>query len=500
MQTIVEFQNICKEYPGVVANNNVSFKIIKQSIHAILGENGAGKSTLVKILYGHVKPDKGQIIINTDLATINSPNMAQSLGINMVFQHFSLFESLTVAENLILGMSEKISLSKLNLKSETICNKYGFNLNLNSPISSLSVGQRQSVEIVRSLLNNPKILIMDEPTSVLTPEEINKLFKIIKKLVADGLTVIFISHKLEEIINISDHVTIMRNGKVVSNLNTKNEDPESLGYKMLGYKVSITKQTNNVNYLENVLSLNNLSSYSQDPFTTNLNKINFNLKKGQIFGIAGVAGNGQKELMEILLNENDFEFKGDIIFKNININKLSTFQRKSLSISYVTEQRLGHSAVPEMSLSENILLSMSHKSDFKKGDFINFDKINSYANDVIKNFNVDTPSFNVKAGKLSGGNLQKFIIGREIMSNPELLILSQPTWGIDAGSEAFIKKSLIELSQRGVSIIIISHDLDELLEVCHNISVLYEGSLSKSLNVENIDITKLGKYMGGLFD
>ena len=204
--------------------------------------------------------------------------------------------------------------------------------------------------------------------------------------------------------------------------------------------------------------------------------------------------------MEILLNENDFEFNGDIIFKNININKLSTFQRKSLSISYVTEQRLGHSAVPEMSLSENILLSMNHKSYFKKGDFINFDRINSYANDVIKNFNVDTPSFNVKAGKLSGGNLQKFIIGREIMSDPELLILSQPTWGIDAGSEAFINKSLIELSQRGVSIIIISHDLDELLEVCHNISVLYEGSLSNSLNVENIDITKLGKYMGGLFD
>ncbi len=500
MQPIVEFQNICKEYPGVVANNNVSFKIIRQSIHAILGENGAGKSTLVKILYGHVKPDKGQIIINSDLVTINSPTMAQTLGINMVFQHFSLFESLTVAENLILGMSEKISLSKLKSNSETICNKYGFNLNLNSPISSLSVGQRQSVEIVRSLLNNPKILIMDEPTSVLTPDEINKLFKIIKKLVADGLTVIFISHKLDEIINLSDHVTIMRNGEVISNLTTKNEDPESLGYKMLGYKVTKTKQINNVNYSENVLSLSNLSSFSQDPFTTNLNKINFNLKKGQIFGIAGVAGNGQKELMEILLNENDFEFNGDIIFKNININKLSTFQRKSLSISYVTEQRLGHSAVPEMSLSENILLSMNHKTEFKKGDFINFDRINSYANDVIKNFNVDTPSFNVKAGKLSGGNLQKFIIGREIMSDPELLILSQPTWGIDAGSEAFIKKSLIELSHRGVSIIIISHDLDELLEVCHNISVLYEGSLSKSLNVENIDITKLGKYMGGLFD
>ncbi len=500
MQSIVEFQNITKEYPGVIANDNISFKIKKQSIHAILGENGAGKSTLVKVLYGHIKPDNGQIYINSNLKKINSPSVAQSLGINMVFQHFNLFESLTVTENLILGMNEKIPLSKLKKKSELISNKYGFNLNLNSPISSLSVGQRQSVEIVRSLLNNPKILIMDEPTSVLTPLEINKLFKILKKLVSDGLTVIFISHKLDEIINLSDQVTIMRNGKVVSTINTKNENPDTLGYKMLGYKVSKTTQQNHINGSKDILTLREISTFSKNPFTVNLNKINLNLKKGEIFGISGVAGNGQKELMEILLNENDFEFNGDIIFKNININNLSTLQRKSLSISYVTEQRLGHSAVPEMSLSENIFLSMSHKSEFKRGEFINFKKINSYAQKVINNFNVDTPSYNVKAGKLSGGNLQKFIIGREIMSKPELLILSQPTWGIDAGSEAFIKKSLINLSQKGVGIVIISHDLDELLEVCHNIAVIYEGSLSKPLSVENINITKLGKYMGGLFD
>ena len=324
--------------------------------------------------------------------------------------------------------------------------------------------------------------------------------KMIDGLVKDGLTVIFISHKLEEIINLSDYVTIMRNGKVVSTISTQNEDPETLGYKMLGYKVSKAKQVRDINFSKDIFNIKNLSTQSKDPFTINLNTIDLNLKKGQIFGIAGVAGNGQKELMEILLNENDYEFSGDIIFKDLNINNLSTFQRKSLSISYVTEERLGHSAVPEMSLSENIFLSMNHKSEFKKGDFINFEKINSYASDVIKNFNVDTPSYNVKAGKLSGGNLQKFIIGREIMSNPELLILSQPTWGIDAGSEAFIKKTIVELSQKGVSIIIISHDLDELLEVCHQISVLYEGSLSNPLNVEDINITKLGKYMGGLFD
>ena len=500
MKNIIEFKNISKHYSSVIANNNISFSIKKHSIHAILGENGAGKSTLVKILYGHVKPDKGEIYLNSQKVKIIKPSDAKRHGINMVFQHFSLFESLTVSENLILGIDTKLSLEELNERTNNLSSKYGFNLNLSSPISSLSVGERQSVEIVRSLLNDPKILILDEPTSVLTPEEIKNLFVVINKLVSDGLTVIFISHKLDEIINLSEEVTILRNGEVVGTFTTNNESPESLGHKMLGYKIPQLKKNKLHENNDNVLHLIDVTTNNLDPFSVSLKKINLNLKKGEIFGIAGVAGNGQNELMEILINENNFTMHGEIIYKDQKINSLSTYDRKKLSISYVTEQRLGHSAVPELTLEENILLSMYHHIDFNKNNIIDFKYLKSYTNKVIKDFNVNAPSSLTKASQLSGGNLQKFIIGREILSKPDLLILSQPTWGIDVGSESFIRKTILDLSQRGVSVIIISHDIDEILELCHQVSVIYEGFLSKPLKVDGIDIPKLGKLMGGLFD
>ena len=500
MSNIIEFQNISKFYPGVIANDDISFSIKQQSIHAILGENGAGKSTLVKILYGHSFHDSGQILINSQQVEIKNPFVAKKLGINMVFQHFSLFESLSVYENLILGIDENLSFNKLKENTIGICNKYGFNLNLDSPISSLSVGERQTVEIVRALLNNPKILILDEPTSVLTPFEIQRLFNIIKRLVKDGLTVLFISHKLEEIINLTNFVTILRSGKVIGTYETHQESPESLGLKMLGYEVPALDKKQSINSNKPTFEIKNLSTSYNDPFSVNLKDINLQIKKGEIMGIAGVAGNGQNELMDILTNESDENFQGEIIFKNINISKLSTFDRRKLSISFVTEQRLGHSAVPEMTLEENVLLSLNYKSEFSKNNLINFNNISDYTKKIIKEFNVSAPSTISKAGELSGGNLQKFIIGREILSNPDLLILSQPTWGIDVGSESFIRKSLLELSEKGISILIISHDIEELIELCHQITVIYQGKISKSLTTENIDMTQLGKYMGGMFD
>ena len=500
MSNIIEFQNISKFYPGVIANDDISFSVKQQSIHAILGENGAGKSTLVKILYGHCSQDSGQIYVNSEKVEIKNPFDAKKLGINMVFQHFSLFESLSVYENLILGIDKNLSLKELKENTVNICDKYDFNLNLNSPVSSLSVGERQTVEIVRALLNNPKILILDEPTSVLTPLEIERLFNIVKKLVKDGLTVLFISHKLEEIINLSNNVTILRSGKVIGTFETHRESPDSLGLKMLGYEVPSLniKKFNNIK--KSTFEIKNLSTNYKDPFLVDLIDINLQINKGEIMGIAGVAGNGQNELMDILTNESDEKFQGEIIFKNIDISKLSTYERRKLSISFVTEQRLGHSAVPEMTLEENVLLSLNYKSEFSKNNLINFDNISNYTKKIIKEFNVSAPSTISKAGELSGGNLQKFIIGREILSNPDLLILSQPTWGIDVGSESFIRKSLLRLSEKGISILIISHDIEELIELCHQISVIYQGKLSKSLTTENVDMTQLGKYMGGLFD
>ena len=500
MSNIIEFQNISKFYPGVIANDNISFSIKQQSIHAILGENGAGKSTLVKILYGHCSQDSGHIYVNSEKVEIKNPFDAKKLGINMVFQHFSLFESLSVYENLILGIDKNLSLKELKENTVNICNKYGFKLNLNSPVSSLSVGERQTVEIVRALLNNPKILILDEPTSVLTPLEIERLFKIVKKLVKDGLTVLFISHKLEEIINLSNNVTILRSGKVIGTFETHKESPDSLGLKMLGYEVPSLNKKKFTDLKKSTFEIKNLSTNYKDPFLVDLIDINLQINKGEIIGIAGVAGNGQNELMDILTNESDEKFQGEIIFKNIDISKLSTYERRKLSISFVTEQRLGHSAVPEMTLEENVLLSLNYKSEFSKNNLINFNNISDYTKKIIKEFNVSAPSSISKAGELSGGNLQKFIIGREILSNPDLLILSQPTWGIDVGSESFIRKSLLQLSEKGISILIISHDIEELIELCHQISVIYQGKLSKSLTTENVDMTQLGKYMGGLFD
>lgn len=497
---LITIDKIFKRYPDVVANNNVSFNIRKGKIHALLGENGAGKSTIVKILYGLVTPDSGSILLNNLVIKFKTPSEARSNGIGMVFQHFSLFESLTVSENLILGLEEKISFKKLKEKAIEISKKYDLLLDLDSPISNLSAGEKQSVEIVRALLQEPKILIMDEPTSVLTPIESEVLFKNLKKLTDEGKTILYITHKLDEVIKNCDEVTIMRNGNVITTCSAEGETKETLAIKMLGYRVnSPITDYNSINE-EVLFQAIHLSKSFNDPFLTDLKNISFNVRQGEIFGIAGVAGNGQKELMELLTGENITNIQGKIIFENEEITKLSTKNRRKLSIGFVPEDRLGHSAVPELSLSENILLSQFLGNDFSKMGILDFKKIDLYTKDVIKKFNVKTPSEKVFAKNLSGGNLQKFVIGREVNSKPKLLIIFQPTWGVDTGAESFIRQSLIKLSKEGSSLIVISQDLDELIEITHHISVISNGILSKPLETKNLDIKKLGIMMGGSID
>ena len=497
---LITIDKIFKRYPDVVANNNVSFNIRKGKIHALLGENGAGKSTIVKILYGLVTPDSGSILLNNLVIKFKTPSEARSNGIGMVFQHFSLFESLTVSENLILGLEEKISFKKLKEKAIEISKKYDLLLDLDSPISNLSAGEKQSVEIVRALLQEPKILIMDEPTSVLTPIESDVLFKNLKKLTDEGKTILYITHKLDEVIKNCDEVTIMRNGNVITTCSAEGETKETLAIKMLGYRVnSPITDYNSINE-EVLFQAIHLSKSFNDPFLTDLKNISFNVRQGEIFGIAGVAGNGQKELMELLTGENITNIQGKIIFENEEITKLSTKNRRKLSIGFVPEDRLGHSAVPELSLSENILLSQFLGNDFSKMGILDFKKIDLYTKDVIKKFNVKTPSEKVFAKNLSGGNLQKFVIGREVNSKPKLLIIFQPTWGVDTGAESFIRQSLIKLSKEGSSLIVISQDLDELIEITHHISVISNGILSKPLKTKKLDIEKLGMMMGGSID
>ena len=497
MNDILKINTITKTFPRVIANKDVSFKIKKNSVHALLGENGAGKSTLVKILYGLLKQDSGEIFFNDKLLNVSSPSDARKHGIGMVFQHFSLFESLTVRENLILGIDENISYSDLKSKLNDISDKYELPLDLEAPITTLSAGEKQRVEIVRILLQDPQLLIMDEPTSVLTPQEVKNLFKTLESLVKEGRTILYITHKLEEVINLCDEVTIMRNGELIDSCTIENQTAETLATKMLGERLGEIK-TDYTHVSEKInFKVNNLSATFNDPFLTDLKDINFDVKEGEIFGIAGVAGNGQSELMDLLTGENIVIDSGSIIFNNKKIETLNPKKRRDLSIAFVPENRLGHSAVPELSLSENILLSQFPDNNFTNNGIINYQNIETHVNKVIKKFNVVTPDSDAKASSLSGGNLQKFVIGREILSNPKLLIISHPTWGIDAGAEFSIRESLISLSKKGTSIIVISQDLDELFEITHRLSVIFNGSLSNSYKTKDVDIEKIGLLMGG---
>ena len=495
--SFIEFNNITKKFPRVIANDNVSFDIKKSSVHALLGENGAGKSTLVKILYGLLASDQGYINYNGDKLEITSPSEARKKGIGMVFQHFSLFESLTVRENLILGIDNQISYNDLTIQLEDISSKYNLPLDLDAPITSLSAGEKQRVEIVRILLQDPQLLIMDEPTSVLTPQEVENLFVTLNALVKEGRTILYITHKLEEVITICNEVTIMRNGKVIDSCSTSNQTAKTLATKMLGEKLDelktdYTQVKNSINF-----SAKNISCSFNDPFFTDLKNVSFQVNVGEIFGIAGVAGNGQSELMDILVGENTSIDSGELVFNEKNIELLNPQKRRDLSIAFVPENRLGHSAVPELTLNENILLSQFPNNNFSKKGILNQNFIEQHAKNVIKDFNVVTPGSDAKASSLSGGNLQKFVIGREISSKPKLLIISHPTWGIDAGAEHSIRESLIALSKNGTSIIVLSQDLDELIEITHRIAVIFEGQLSKPFNTKDVDITQLGLLMGG---
>ena len=497
MNDILKINSITKSFPRVMANKDVSFSIKKNSVHALLGENGAGKSTLVKILYGLLKPDEGSIYFNDNTLNISSPSDARSKGIGMVFQHFSLFESLTVRENLILGIDDKISYSELKNKLTDISSRYELPIDLEAPITTLSAGEKQRVEIIRILLQDPQLLIMDEPTSVLTPQEVISLFKTLEALIKEGRTILYITHKLEEVINLCTDVTIMRNGAVIDSCSIDNQTAETLATKMLGERLGEIK-TDYSHLTETVkFKTKNISANFNDPFFTDLKDVSFEVKEGEIFGIAGIAGNGQSELMDILTGENNKIDSGSIIFDNINIESFNPKKRRDLSMAFVPENRLGHSAVPELSLSENILLSQFPNNNFIKKGIINYSNIETHVNTVISDFKVVTPDSSVKASSLSGGNLQKFVIGREILSNPKLLIISHPTWGIDAGAEFAIRESLINLSKQGTSIIVLSQDLDELFELTHRIAVIFNGSLSKSYETKNINIEKIGLLMGG---
>ena len=494
MNTSLKISNVTKIYPGCVANDNVSLEFNSGKIYALLGENGAGKSTLVKILSGVIIPDEGKIYLNENNLKLNSPLDAKKNDIGMVFQHFNLFETLSVFENLIIDSDEQRE--SLREKIDTIMKKYNFSIDLDIPVLNLSAGQKQKVEIIRCLIRSPKVLIMDEPTSVLTEQETSELFLSLKKFSEEGILIIYITHKLKEVMQLCDEVAVMRRGKLVSVSEIKNENIESLANKMVGQNLKTIKKKKAKTSSDQLIKITNLNFTSEDPFETNLMDINFSVNRGECLGIAGISGNGQSELFQVLSGEIISE-KNSIEFNNNYIGDLNPQERREYLMAFSPEDRLEQAAIPQMKIFENVALNNFKSSNFFNNGLINENKIKEHSKKIISDFNVNTDNIELKSQFLSGGNLQKLIIGRELITSPDLLICFNPTWGLDVGAINYIHETLIKINEQNKSIILISTDTDELLKLSDKISVIHKGKLSKIMNAEEVTSEKLGILMGG---
>ncbi len=488
---------VTKRFPGCLANDAVDLTIMPGEIHALLGENGAGKSTLVKMIYGLLEPDSGEILWQGQAVKIDSPVTARSMGVGMVFQHFSLFEALTVAENIALGLSDCKPDRALKDRIAAISKNYGLVLDPDRAVHTLSVGERQRVEIVRSLLQDPKLLIMDEPTSVLTPQETELLFQTLKRLAAEGRSVLYISHKLYEIRGLCHNATVLRGGKVVGGCDPSAETPKSLARMMIGEDLVPPKRGAGETSVEPLLVVNGVSVAGDDRFGTNLENIRFSVQAGEILGIAGVAGNGQSELQNLLSGEVRCAALEDLSIVGIPAGRFGPRQRRALGLAVVPEDRRGHGAVVEMDLAENALLSGFVPKSLLRRGLIRLRERDEFARDIVGRFAVKTSGIESQAGALSGGNLQKFIVGREILQAPRVLVAAQPTWGVDAGACAAIHQALLALAQTGAAILIISQDLDELFALCDRIAVLAGGRLSPPRNIAEVNAETLGLLMAG---
>jgi simple sugar transport system ATP-binding protein len=492
---LLDLRGLTKAYPGVVANDDVSFAIQPGEVHALLGENGAGKSTLVKIIYGLVKPDSGTMALNDTPFTPSEPRAARAQGVAMVFQHFSLFEALSVAENIALGMENPPKPRDLSARIRDVSQAYGLPLDPESLVGELSAGERQRVEIIRCLLQDPKLLIMDEPTSVLTPQEVEILFHTLRKLSAEGTAILYISHKLEEIRALCDAATILRLGKVVGACDPKQTSAAEMAEMMVG-KSLVQPARDAADPGAVLLSATGLSVPAASSFGTPLREISFEVRAGEILGIGGVAGNGQDELLAVLSGERQAP-AGAIHFNGDDLARLGPSDRRGIGLLSAPEERLGHAAAPDMSLTENAVLTGAVRKGLASGGFIGWRKARGFADEIIERFDVRTPGNHVAARALSGGNLQKFVVGREILQEPVVLVINQPTWGVDASAAADIRQALLDLAQNGAAVVVISQDLDELLEISDRFCALNEGRLSDPRPARGLSMEEIGLMLGG---
>ena len=493
-------RGITKQYPGCLANDDVHLDIAPAEIHALLGENGAGKSTLMKVIYGLVKPDSGEVLWDGLPIEVRDPADARKMGIGMVFQHFSLFETLTVTENIALALGDDAGeLNSLANKVRTVSEKYGMAINPDREIHTLSVGERQRVEIVRCLVQEIKLLILDEPTSVLTPQEVDTLFITLRQLADEGCSILFISHKLNEVKALCHKATVLRAGKVSGECIPAEEDIISMAKLMVGDDTPVSTTYPKKLGSTPLLSITDLNVHSPDPFGVHLKNINLTVNAGEIVGIAGVAGNGQEELLASLSGEHLCPDGKTITFADDEIANLPPDQRRQWGLAFVPEERLGRGAVPGMSLTENALLTGFLTGLVSKG-LIAWKKAEAFADEIIDQYKVKAAGRHALADSLSGGNLQKFIIGREIMHNPKILIAAHPTWGVDIGAATAIHKALITLRDQGAAILVVSEDIDELFLISDRIGAICNGALSPIKPTPESSIQELGRMMAGDFN
>jgi simple sugar transport system ATP-binding protein len=488
--------HITKRYPSVVANSDVSLTVAPGETHAVLGENGAGKSTLMKIIYGSVKPDEGSVTFDGQPVHVRDPREARSLGISMVFQHFSLFDTLTVAENVWLGLDKSLALAEVARRVQAKAGEYGLDIDPSRPVHTLSVGEMQRVEIIRALLTDPKLLILDEPTSVLTPQAVQKLFVVLKKLASEGCSILYISHKLHEIRELCTACTVLRGGKVTGVCNPREESNESLSRLMIGAEPPpLTLRPMNAGAV--ALRVKGLSLPREDQFGVDLDGISLDVRAGEVVGIAGVSGNGQKELLYALSGEDTRAAPRMIEVFGQPAAQFSPRRRRRLGLHFVPEERLGRGAVPTLGLAHNLLLTRNNAVG--KSGWIRIGALNRQAADIIRRFGVKAGGPGAAARSLSGGNLQKFIVGREIDANPKIFIVSQPTWGVDVGAAALIRSEILELRDAGCAVLVVSEELDELFEISDRLYVIAKGRLSPSIDRAAATVPQIGEWMSGLW-
>ncbi|MFL2658804.1 MAG: ABC transporter ATP-binding protein [Candidatus Actinomarina sp.] len=501
MKLAINIKKITKTYPGVLANSEVSIVVNSGDIHAIVGENGAGKSTLMKMLYGMVKPDEGSIEIFQSTANMNSPKDAINLGIGMVHQHFMLAKNLTVLENIILGIDKpflkNIRLSKYRSEIKKVMDTYSLKIDLNQYVEELSVGEKQRVEIIKVLYRGAKILILDEPTAVLVPQEVKELFENLRDLKNNGVTVLFISHKLDEVLEIADRISVMRAGRMIDTVNNNNVSKVQLAEMMIGKSLPTPPPRTKPSDKEEVLSVHKLSSTDESGRSI-FEDVTFKVHKSEILGIAGVEGNGQKEVVESIIGIQPLDM-GEIIFQGRDIKNQGTRERLESGISFIPEDRQLQAMIMDMNLTNNVIIGRQNIDKYKSSlGTVKMKNAVQESEKVIESFEVKTPSTSTIATALSGGNQQKFVVGRELEDNPSLLIASQPTRGIDIGAQALIWEKLRNSRDEGLTVLLISADLEELIGLSDRIIVFYQGKLVKELNAQKVSPEELGGYMTGL--